>query len=179
MRRRMVRALGAPEEYKPSNSDAKNGKHQKTAQLVGDQAGDDSLLAVIGLDHRQAEEGGIAQTAGQHQRTHRGARQRQPFAHLPEKTCCQSKMDPCHGRDESHIPTQLEIMNIKQRQSRQRNMDDEAVERGWRVLRHTPEAPQQDAGDKAGDEKDDVVHGRIVYGTTGHSLRARAGRFYV
>jgi hypothetical protein len=51
-------------------------------------------------------------------------------------------------------------MHIEKNKRRQRDMDDEAVERCGCVLRQAPASPQDDAERKAHDKERDVFHAR-------------------
>lgn len=56
----------------------------------------------------------------------------------------------------------MDLVDIEQRQRRQRDVDDETIEAGRCIVRHAPEATQQHARDEAEDEQDEVVHLTVI-----------------
>src|SRR5271169_6266096 len=59
-------------------------------------------------------------------------------------------------------------MYVQQRQRGQRDMDDKTVERRRRIIRNALEAAQQNSGNEAQDEQNEVVHASASLKNLGH-----------
>ena len=65
-------------------------------------------------------------------------------------------MQPRHGGHVGKGRCEADVVDVEQGQRRQRDVDDEAVERRRRILRQAPGTPQPHAEEETGDEKDQI-----------------------
>ena len=109
--------------------DTRRAEHQIGAELVDQHAQRYAIPALQSLDHRQADEGGVAQPSHQGQRPDNGVRQAKDLADGPEQRRAEQEEAPGHEYRQQLYGVEVEAVKVVQCQRRQADMDDDAVDR--------------------------------------------------
>jgi hypothetical protein len=142
----------------PGDGYAKDGEHDVGSEEVDHDADAHPFRAVIGLDHRDADEGGIAEPSHQNHAAGGAPRQLQSPADRPEQAGADQEQDPGHQSRIDQRRIERHLVQRAEGQRRQADVDDETVERRGRVVRKTARPAQHDAGCKTEKEQEDVAH---------------------
>ena len=143
------------------DEDADRGERQVGAELVDQQPETEAVSPVQRLDHRQADERGVAEPADKRQRADAGARQAQPAAEAPERCRADREKRPRHEHRPELVRIEREAVQRAQRDRGKRHVEDDGVEGLVGIGGGSRRVLQQHSDGQAGDEKNEVRHGRL------------------
>ena len=126
--------------------------------MVDQQPKPEAVGAVQRLDHRQADERGVAKPAHQRERANLGPRQAHQAATCPEQQRAYEEQQPRHQHWHQVLTVELECVQRAQRHRRECKMDDRGVQHLVGTLADAIATAQQHAGNEADHDHQDVGH---------------------
>jgi hypothetical protein len=145
--------------------------------LVDQNSDRQSRDAVKGFQHRQADEGCIAEASHQDQATGRGGREPHYLRHRPEEQHGDGEQQPWHRHRIGECRVGFDAVDLQQCKRRKGDVDDEAVDGCMGIFGDTAIAPQRHSDQHANKQQGNVTHGRYSRGTSGESRRATQNNF--
>jgi serine/threonine-protein kinase len=143
--------------------DAERRDEQERPRLVDEHADAQRLGPVERLEQREADERGVAEAGGEHERAGGLAPPAGAATDGDEEAERGEKLQPRHGdggdRRGARGRGAERVVGAEQRERRQGEVGDVRVERGGRVGRQPPRPAQEGAGAEAGEDEQQLAHG--------------------